>query len=169
MKIRDAVRPDQVFIELDAADASAAIEIVSRELAEVTGLDGTEVAAALAERETLGSTSVGNGFAIPHCKLAGLDEIVVGLARFRSGVDFGGDRHREAVSFFFVVLSPPDRPAEHLQVLSQIARLLKRGELRRRSSCEAAAADLGRPVAPGGAGGAASTPRRGRRRRSRDA
>jgi mannitol/fructose-specific phosphotransferase system IIA component (Ntr-type) len=82
------------------------------------------------EREELGSTSVGNGFAIPHCKLATLDAIVVALARFTDGVDFGNSGKHEPVRFFFVVLSPPDQPTEHLQVLSQIARILKSTELR---------------------------------------
>jgi mannitol/fructose-specific phosphotransferase system IIA component (Ntr-type) len=130
MKIREAVDRDLVFLGLRAADAAQAIAEISRQLADHAGLDATTVAASLGERERLGSTSVGNGFAIPHCKLGDLEDIVVALARFEAGVDFGGNRHHEAVSFFFVVLSPPDRPAEHLQVLSQIARILKSRELR---------------------------------------
>ncbi|HSN53162.1 MAG TPA: PTS sugar transporter subunit IIA [Candidatus Sulfomarinibacteraceae bacterium] len=130
MKIREAVDRDLVFLGLRAADAAQAIAEMSRQLADHAGLDATTVAASLGERERLGSTSVGNGFAIPHCKLGDLEDIVVALARFEAGVDFGGNRHHEPVSFFFVVLSPPDRPAEHLQVLSQIARILKSRELR---------------------------------------
>ncbi|MCU0302853.1 MAG: PTS sugar transporter subunit IIA [Thermoanaerobaculales bacterium] len=130
MKIRDAVRPELVFLELEAEDADGALDAVSGELARVAGLDAGLVKEALTEREGLGSTSVGNGFAIPHCKLAKLEEIVVAVARFRTGVDFGNGKGHEPVRYFFVVLSPPDQPAEHLQVLSQIARVLKNGDLR---------------------------------------
>jgi mannitol/fructose-specific phosphotransferase system IIA component (Ntr-type) len=131
MKIRDVVRSDLIFLDLEATDAGAAIDEVSREASDVVDLDAETVAEALKERETLGSTSVGNEFAIPHCKLTGVDDIIVILARFTNGIDFGGNNHHVPVRFFFVVLSPPDRPAEHLKVLSQIARILKSGDLRR--------------------------------------
>ena len=130
MKIRDAIRSDFVFLGLEAENAKTAIDVMARELSAVSKLDAAMVERALFEREQLGSTSVGNGFAIPHCKLLNLGEIVVALARFDEGVDFGDNRSHEAVRFFFVVLSPPDQPAEHLQVLSQIARVLKNEDLR---------------------------------------
>lgn len=133
MKIRDAVSSDFIFLDLEADDASRALAAVADEIGGAAKLDREQVRTALEERETLGSTSVGNGFAIPHCKLTDLEDIVVGLARFREGVDFGNRNGGDKVRFFFVVLSPPDQPTEHLQVLSQIARILKsetlRGEL----------------------------------------
>ena len=131
MKICDAVQPKLIFLGLEAQNTDDALAAVARELSKATELDASLVDEALIEREKLGSTSVGNGFAIPHCKLSNLDEIVVALARFEAGVDFCDTKDQEPVSFFFVVLSPPDQPAEHLQVLSQIARILKNGDLRR--------------------------------------
>ncbi len=130
MKIRDAIRSDLVFIGLESENAASAIEVMAREMSAASKLDADMVESALKERELLGSTSVGNGFAIPHCKLLNLGEIVVALARFDEGIDFGGSRNHDPVKFFFVVLSPPDQPAEHLQVLSQIARILKNPDLR---------------------------------------
>ncbi len=130
MKIRDAIQPDLVFLGLEAENAESAIDVMARELSAVSKLDAEMVTSALMEREQLGSTSVGNGFAIPHCKLQDLGEIVVALARFGEGVDFDDSKKHEAARFFFVVLSPPDQPAEHLQVLSQIARILKNTDLR---------------------------------------
>ncbi len=130
MKIRDAIRSDLVFIGLESENAASAIEVMAREMSAASMLDADMVESALKERELLGSTSVGNGFAIPHCKLLNLGEIVVALARFDEGIDFGGSRNHDPVKFFFVVLSPPDQPAEHLQVLSQIARILKNPDLR---------------------------------------
>lgn len=132
MNIRDAVRPDLVFLGLDADSSEGAIATMANELSREAGLDAARVESALLEREELGSTSVGNGFAIPHCKLNGLDEIVVALAGFPAGVDFGDGTRGSKVEFFFIVLSPPDQPAAHLQVLSQIARILKRADLRDR-------------------------------------
>ena len=130
MKIRDAVKPDLIFLDLEAEDADEALAVIARHLGESASLDADLVFKALKEREELGSTSVGNGFSIPHCKLARLETVVVSLARIKDGVAFGDGKNHEPVRFFFVVLSPPDQPAEHLQVLSQIARALKNNDLR---------------------------------------
>jgi len=129
MKIHKLIEPENVFLDLDAEDISSALRAVAAKMAPALGLDGPEVVGALLEREALGSTSVGDGFAIPHCKIQGLNHIAIALARLPGPVGFGPDAD-QPVSFLFVVLSPPDQPAAHLQVLSQIARVLKRGDLR---------------------------------------
>ena len=129
MKIHKLIEPDNVFIELAADDVESALAAVADVFAPKLGLDPEDVIASLLEREGLGSTSVGNGFAIPHCKTQGLRQIAIALVRFTEPVSFSGNGH-DLVRFAFVVLSPPDQPAAHLQVLSQIARVLKRQDLR---------------------------------------
>ncbi len=129
MKIHKLITPDNVYLDLDADDVEAALSAVSEVFSPTLGLESEEVLRALLEREGLGSTSIGNGFAIPHCKTEGLRQIAIALARFSQPVPFGGNDH-DPVAFAFVVLSPPDQPAAHLQVLSQIARVLKRHDLR---------------------------------------
>lgn len=143
MKIHKLIEPENVFLDLDASDVDSALAVVAKAVSPALGLDSDRVTDALIEREELGSTSVGNGFAIPHCKTSGLRHIAIALARYSQGIDFGGANH-EPVAFAFVVLSPPDQPAAHLQVLSQIARILKRRELR---SELLAATDSGEAVA----------------------
>jgi len=129
MKIHKLIEPDNVFLDLEADDVRTALTAAARAFAPARDLDVKEVVDSLLEREGLGSTSVGDGFAIPHCKIQKLDHIEIALARLKQGVDFGGSLGG-AVTFLFVVLSPPDQPAAHLQVLSQIARVLKRKDLR---------------------------------------
>ncbi len=90
------------------------------------------------EREQLGSTAIGRGIAIPHCKLDGLERVVlvaVGLAP--AGVDFGA-ADEQPVRLFFVVVSPSRSPAEHLQSLAAISRWVK-SRRRRRAPARAAA------------------------------
>ena len=130
MKIREAIRPELVFLDLAAGDAGEALGAIAGELGAAGVLDAESIRAALVEREELGSTSVGNGFAIPHCKLANLGTIVVALARTAAEVDFAPGKDHPPVRFFFVVLSPPNQPSDHLQVLSQIARVLRSDALR---------------------------------------
>jgi nitrogen PTS system EIIA component len=129
MKIHKLIGPQNVYLDLAATDVESALATVAERFAPELGLESDGVVEALLEREELGSTSVGEGFAIPHCKIQGLKQIAIAIARFRDGVAFGGTLD-DPVRFMFVVLSPPDQPAAHLQVLSQIARVLKRHELR---------------------------------------
>lgn len=130
MKIHLAIDASRVELDLHADGVSSALEVVARRVAPRVGIDADRITQALIERERLGATSVGGGFAIPHCKIDGLRSIWVSAARFDRDVDFaGGDA--AGVRFLFVVLSPTDQPAVHLQVLSQIARLLKHSDCRR--------------------------------------
>jgi len=129
MKIHKLIEPGHVYLDLPAADVESALAAVVEVFAPTVGLAPQEVAEALIDRERLGSTSVGEGFAIPHCKTHGLRQIAIALARFTEQVPFAKDG-QDGVQFVFVVLSPPDQPAAHLQVLSQIARMLKRRDLR---------------------------------------
>ena len=129
MKIHKLIEPDNVYIGLAADDVESALAAVADVFAPKLGLDPGDVVESLLEREGLGSTSVGDGFAIPHCKTQGLRQIAIALVRFTEPVSFSGNGH-DLVRFAFVVLSPPDQPAAHLQVLSQIARVLKRQDLR---------------------------------------
>jgi len=129
MKFQEIVTGDHVHLDVDVRDPVLALHEAAKSFADEIEIETETIVKELVERERLGSTSVGSGFAIPHCKIDGLDRLVVSLVRFKEPVDFGGVNN-EPVRFFFTVLSPPDQPAAHLQILSQIARLLKREDLR---------------------------------------
>jgi mannitol/fructose-specific phosphotransferase system IIA component (Ntr-type) len=141
MKIRNIIGTEHVFLGLDASGLVEALEAIAAVIAPGIALDESVVVEALLEREGLGSTSVGNGFAIPHCKISGLKDIALALARFNEPLEFGAGAD-SLVQFVFVVLSPPDQPAVHLQLLSQIARVLKRSELQRDLLTAATAAEI---------------------------
>jgi nitrogen PTS system EIIA component len=130
VKLQQLIRPNRIFLETEGPDVQSALASVGTRIEKDLGLPASEITSGLIEREKLGSTSVGDGFAIPHCKLAGVDEVFVAVAKFAEAVDFGA-ADGIPVTFVFVVLSPPEQPARHLQVLSQIARILKRTDLRR--------------------------------------
>ena len=132
MHLTGLIDQRHVALGIEADGPEAALRTISSAAADEIGIPVRKIAQALEEREQLGSTSVGDGFAIPHCKLDGLREISVWLARLEEpGVDFAASDD-QPVRFFVVVLSPPDKPAAHLQILSQVARILKRSEVRQR-------------------------------------
>lgn len=97
------------------------------ELAEAAtdaGLNKETVHAVLLERERLGSTAVGNGYAIPHGKLPGLGNMVVTFARSREGVEFSAP-DKAPCTFFFMVLAPEEAAGLHLGLLGSIVRLAR--------------------------------------------
>ena len=118
---------DLIFPDLLATDGPA----VLRELAEMVSGSGLvpeseALFQRLSEREQLGTTAIGNGVAIPHCKLNGLSRVLVAIGVSRQGVDFGA-ADGKPVRLFFLVASPSRSPAEHLQSLAAISKWVRRG------------------------------------------
>jgi PTS system nitrogen regulatory IIA component len=87
-------------------------------------LDAARLSDVLLEREKLGSTGVGDGIAIPHGKLAGLQGLLAAFGRSRAGIDFqaidGKPTH-----LFFVLFAPENSAGIHLKALARISRLFK--------------------------------------------
>lgn len=107
--------------------------------------DGSEVARRLLERERIGSTGLGGGLAIPHCKLRDLDDVVLAVGVSRTGIDFHS-ADGVPVTLVFLVLSPADAPGLHLQALARISRTIRlpgvADSVRRGRSAEAIAEAL---------------------------
>lgn len=125
MRLASLTRPELIFPDLPSTDRAAVLRDLSDRIA-AQGLvrDSRELFQKLWEREQLGSTGVGSGVAIPHCKLPGLRQGVVAVGMVPGGVDFGAP-DGQPVRLLFVVLSPSAAPAEHLQVLATISRWIK--------------------------------------------
>jgi mannitol/fructose-specific phosphotransferase system IIA component (Ntr-type) len=118
-------RPELVFTDLPGGSREQVLEDLAHRIAAAGAVrDAGELFRQLAERERLGSTGVGVGVAIPHCKLVGLRSGVLAVGRTREGVDFGA-ADGQSVRVFFVVISPRDAPAEHLQILAALSRWIK--------------------------------------------
>jgi PTS system nitrogen regulatory IIA component len=79
----------------------------------------------LIQRERLGSTAIGEGVAIPHCKMKGIKDPVVMLAVSTKGVNFHSLDGKPA-HLFFLVASSPDNPSLSLQILAAIAHLVRK-------------------------------------------
>ena len=79
----------------------------------------------LIQREKLGSTAIGDGVAIPHCKLKGVKSPLLVLGVSHQGVDFDSLDGKPSHLFFLVVCSP-DSPSMSLQILAAIAHLVRK-------------------------------------------
>lgn len=125
MRLGTLTRPELIFPGLQAADRAQLLRILAEKIA-ARGLvrNADELYQKLSEREQIGSTGIGSGIAIPHCKLKGLTKGVVSVGTAPDGVDFGAADGRP-VRLVFLVISPNESPAEHLQVLAAISRWIK--------------------------------------------
>ena len=85
----------------------------------------------LLEREKLGSTGIGDGVAIPHGKLANLEELVVSFGRSKEGVEFDAMDGRPA-HIFFLLMAPEDTTGKHLKALAKISKMLKDSSFRKK-------------------------------------
>jgi PTS system nitrogen regulatory IIA component len=94
------------------------------------GLHSSWVLQSLSAREELGSTALGNGVALPHCRLQGASGFAGGFLTTSREVEFGGGDRRGTRIFGFVV-GAADKPAEHLRHLAFLAGFLRRDESRK--------------------------------------
>ena len=132
MKISDFLTVESVIPVLMSRDKTSAIEEMADWLASCyPQLDSKKVLDVLLDRERISTTAIGEGVAIPHGKLAGVDRILGVFARSPQGVDFAS-LDGEPTHLFFALIAPENAAADHLKALARISRLLKDEKFRRR-------------------------------------
>lgn len=114
-----------MFPDLSGTTLEEALRELSAGLARAGVVrDPDDLARRLIERESMGSTGLGAGLAIPHIKVRDLADLVVSVGVSRQGIDFRAS-DGIPVTLVFLVLSPLDAPALHLQALARISRVIR--------------------------------------------
>jgi nitrogen PTS system EIIA component len=125
VKINDFLNNESIIPELKSRDKAGAIEEMANWLAVChRELDRGKVLDVLQRRERISTTAIGEGVAIPHGKLAGVDRVLGVFARSPAGVDFAS-LDGEPTHLFFALIAPENAAADHLKALARISRLLK--------------------------------------------
>ena len=124
MDINEIIAPESILASLKPNSKKQLLQELAERGAAQTGVDEHDVFETLLERERLGSTGVGNGVAIPHGKLPGLEKIVGVFARLEKPVAFDA-MDDQPVDIVFMLLAPEGSGADHLKALSRIARVLR--------------------------------------------
>jgi PTS system nitrogen regulatory IIA component len=130
MEIVDLVTPRGVVAQLRAGNKRQILQELARRASTMTGIADRRIYDALAERERLGTTGIGNGVAVPHCRLPELDRLYGLFARLERPVPFEAIDD-QPVDLVFLLLAPVEAGAEHLKALASVSRLL-----RDRAMCE---------------------------------
>ena len=120
----DLLAPEAVFPLIRAANKKQAMHSLADAAASLWRLPEATVFETLWQRERLGSTGIGNGIAIPHGKLAGIDHIHGFFFRLEQPINFDSI-DEQPVDLVFLLLAPEGAGADHLKALARIARLLR--------------------------------------------
>lgn len=127
MKLADFVVTEAIVSDLVATTKEQAIREIIGSLTASGKLNQAEtesIITAIMKREELGSTGIGNGVAVPHTKHPSVDRMIGTVAVSKQGLDFASI-DREPVDIVFLLVSPPDRPGDHLRALENISRHLR--------------------------------------------
>ena len=127
MKFADFVSREAVRADLTADDKEAVIREMTQALLDAGKVSPREyegIIKAILKREELGSTGIGRGVAVPHTKHASVDRLIGTVGVSAEGVDFDS-LDGEKVNLFFLLISPPDRPGDHLRALENVSRQLR--------------------------------------------
>lgn len=125
----ELLRREAVASRVGASSKRAALGAVAEIAAKRLGQPATELLHALQEREKHGSTGIGQGVAVPHAHIAGLEHPMGVFIKLDTPVAFGSVDDRP-VDLIFALFAPTDAGVEHLRALARVSRLLRQGELR---------------------------------------
>ena len=123
MQLEDILTPELCFCDVEGVSKKRLLKTIS-ELIEnnIDYLQANPVFDALMAREQLGSTGLGGGIAIPHCRVSSCQEIVGCLITLSEPIDFDAVDNKP-VDLLFVLLVPEEKTDEHVKVLAQLAGL----------------------------------------------
>ncbi|MDD3289105.1 MAG: PTS IIA-like nitrogen regulatory protein PtsN [Alphaproteobacteria bacterium] len=122
--MRDLIVADAVISRLEGTSKKQILQDMAARATSLLGIDDHSIFDALWEREKLGTTGVGGGIAIPHGRIAGLNQVRAFFARLKQPVDFEAVDKRP-VDLVFLLLAPAEAGADHLHALATISRLLR--------------------------------------------
>jgi PTS system nitrogen regulatory IIA component len=124
----DLLCKEATLAALTVADKPDLLAVLAAHVAPFAGLPDSLILERVREREALGSTGYGQGAAIPHARISGLERTMVVLARLVPAVDYGaldGDQ----VDIVVLLLSPEGGAGDHLKALARISRALRNRDI----------------------------------------
>ncbi|RYZ99064.1 MAG: PTS fructose transporter subunit IIA [Moraxellaceae bacterium] len=132
MQIKSLLTPERTCSSLEASSKKRALELLAQLIAQdIPTIDADDLLRRFLARERLGSTGVGHGIAIPHCRINNGTGAIGALITLHHPVEFDAI-DAEPVDILFAMLVPEDAHDEHLKNLAALAGALTRNEFRQR-------------------------------------
>ena len=129
MELFDLLRPQAVRVMSKVSSKKRLIAALGDLAQSALGLDAGDTVAALQERESLGPTGVGNGVALPHARLPGVERVMGSFILLETPVMFDAV-DQLPVDIVFALFAPQNAGFEHLSALAKVSRLLRDMDLR---------------------------------------
>lgn len=150
MKISDIIEARAVVPQLIAGNKKQALQAIAQHFASLVAIDQRIIFETLLTREKLGSTGLGQGFAVPHGRVKGLKQVTGIFAKLAQPIDYDAVDGKP-VDLVFALLSPDHAGADHLTALAKISRVMRSAtavsKLRATNTAEGLYAVLTEPVA----------------------
>lgn len=132
MKILDILDKQMIIPQLASTSKEGVLRELIRAIAHVEKqVDENRLMEILLERESLGSTGIGEGVAIPHGKSKDVKRLLASFGRSLAGMDFQA-MDGKPTHLFFLLVAPENSAGTHLKALARISRLMKDNVFRKR-------------------------------------
>ena len=130
MRIADYLRDSLIFLDVEAKDKDSAIaKIVELMDKNDVFTDAKKFLNEVYQRESLGSTGIGYGIALPHARTQNVNKIVIAITRLKEGIEFGSE-DKKPVKLIFLLGTPLKAVGEYLKVLAKLSKLLREDKMR---------------------------------------
>lgn len=132
MHIQQLITPARTLCGIEGVSKKRTLEILANTIArDAPGINADELFRRLVARERLGSTGIGFGIAIPHCRLPNCEKATGALITLKQPIDFDAI-DSQPVDILFAILVPEDAHREHLNTLSSLAQSFNEATFRQR-------------------------------------
>lgn len=128
MSISSLLATDRIYTGADISSKKRLLEFIAQQAAELLSLPQNVIFNKLLERERLGSTGLGKGFAVPHARLENITAPHASFLKLKSAINYDAIDH-QPVDLIFVLFIPEASTEEHLQILASLARIFSQASV----------------------------------------
>ena len=128
MTISALLSPQRIFLDTEISSKKKLLQLIATTIAEQTDSPQSCIYNGLLDRERLGSTGLGRGFAVPHARLSNLDKALGCFFRLKHAVNFEAPDN-QPVDLVFTIIVPKEATEEHLMILSSLASIFSKSDV----------------------------------------
>jgi PTS system nitrogen regulatory IIA component len=129
MTVTAILPPYRVFIDPNISSKKKLLEFLANTVTEQCGLVRSKLFNSLLDRERLGSTGLGHGFAVPHARLLDLKETIGCFVKLAKPINFDAPDN-QPVDLVFCIIIPEHATDEHLRILASLAKIFSQSLIR---------------------------------------
>jgi len=128
MEVAPLLSVDRIFVDAEVSSKKRLLQFIAQHSGEALELSEDEIFNNLLDRERLGSTGLGNGFALPHARLENLQQTTAFFLQLKQAINYDAP-DQQAVDLVFALFIPQQATEEHLQILSALAGIFRQAEV----------------------------------------